>query len=62
MFVIYAHIIIRGDEPMTYKNIVSNYNSTKWLKAMKSKIDSMYQNEVRTLVDQPKGIKLMKCK
>ena len=32
-------------------------DSVKWLEAMKSEIDSMYQNQVWDLVDAPEGIK-----
>ena len=34
----------------------------KWLQAMKSKIQSMYDNQVWNLVDPPKGAKVIGCK
>ena len=34
----------------------------KWLQAMKSKMQSMYDNQVRNLVDPPKGAKVIGCK
>ena len=34
----------------------------KWLIAMKLEMDSMYENQVWTLVDPPKGIKPIGCK
>ena len=37
-------------------------DSVKWLEAMKSEIDSMYQNQVWHLVDTPEGIKPIGCK
>ena len=37
-------------------------DSVKWLEAMKSEIDSMYQNQVWDLVDAPEGIKPIGCK
>jgi hypothetical protein len=39
------------DEPATYKEAMEGPESEKWLEAMKSKIRSMYDNQVWTLVD-----------
>ena len=32
-------------------------NSERWFEAMKSKMDSIYDNQVWTLVDSPEGVK-----
>ncbi|GAA0148362.1 transmembrane signal receptor [Lithospermum erythrorhizon] len=37
-------------------------DSDEWLLAMKSEIDSMYHNEVWTLIDLPEGARLIECK
>ena len=37
-------------------------NSEKWLEAMKSEMESMYANQVWTLVDPPEGAKPIGCK
>ncbi|KAM1376187.1 hypothetical protein ACFX2F_037955 [Malus domestica] len=35
---------------------MSNIDSKRWQEAMKSEMDYMYQNQIWTLVDPPKGI------
>ncbi|KAK8686089.1 hypothetical protein V6N13_125116 [Hibiscus sabdariffa] len=50
------------DEPKTYQEAVSSPNSEKWLEAMRSKMDSMSNNQVWTLVEPPEGIKPIGCK
>ena len=37
-------------------------DSERWLEAMKSKMDSMYDNQVWILVDPPKVFKLIRYK
>src|SRR3954469_11640900 len=37
-------------------------NSTEWLKAMKSEMESMYENQVWDLVIPPEGVKPIECK
>ena len=37
-------------------------DSKRWIEAMKSKIDSIYDNQVWTLVDPPEGVKPIGCK
>ena len=54
--------IMDDDEPTTYKEVLSSNDKRKWLEAMKSEMDSMYQNQVWSLVDAPKGIKPVGCK
>ena len=51
-----------GCDPMNFKEAISDTDSTKWLEAMQSKMDSMYSNQVWTLVDQPEGIVPIGCK
>ena len=34
----------------------------RWLEVMKSKMDSMYDNQVWSLVDPPEGVKPIGCK
>ena len=50
------------DDPNTFDEVMSNIDSKKWLDAMKSEIDSMYSNQVWTLVDLPKDILPIGCK
>ena len=42
--------------------ILLHMNSSKWLKAMRIEMDSMYANQVWTLVDPPEGIIPIGCK
>ncbi|CAL8992914.1 unnamed protein product [Prunus brigantina] len=44
------------EDPLNYNEAMSDIDSHKWLGAMKSEMDSMYTNKVRTLVDPPLGI------
>lgn len=37
-------------------------DSEKWLKAMKSEIDSMHENQVCNLVDPPESVRPIECK
>ena len=41
---------------------MEDVNSRHWQKAMKSEIESMFNNKVWSLVDLPKGIKPIMCK
>ena len=56
-----AHII-ENDEPTTYLEAVMSSDSDKWLNIMKSKIDSIYANQVWTLVDAHEGVTPISCK
>ena len=38
------------------------FRSNEWLKAMKSEMESMYENQVWNLVDPPEGTKPIECK
>ena len=44
-------------EPTTYQEAIDSPDSEKWLKAMKSEMQSMYDNQVWTLIDPPEGLK-----
>ncbi|KAK8557647.1 hypothetical protein V6N12_009876 [Hibiscus sabdariffa] len=55
-------ILVDQDEPKTYQEAVSSPDSEKWLKAMRSEMDSMSENQVWTSVEPPEGIKPMRCK
>ena len=55
-------MLIENDEPTTYEEYLNSSESDRWLKAMKSEMDSMYTNQVWTLVDPPEGIKPIGCK
>ncbi|PKI50485.1 hypothetical protein CRG98_029129 [Punica granatum] len=44
------------DDPTTYEEAISDIDSSKWLEAMKSEMDSMSKNQVWDLVDPPEGI------
>ena len=55
-------LLIENDEPTTNEESLNNSEFDRWLKAMKSEMDSMYTNKVWTLVDPPEGIKPIGCK
>ena len=55
-------LIIENDEPTTFEESLNSSEFDQWLKAMMSDMDSMYMNQVWTLVDPPKGIKPIGCK
>ena len=50
-------LLIEDVEPTTYKESLNSLESDKWFITMKLKMDSMYTNQVWTLVDPPEGIK-----
>ena len=41
---------------------MDNPDSEKWLEAMKSEMQLMYDNQVWTLIDPPEGLKTIGCK
>ena len=45
-----------------YDESLNNLESDKWLDSMKLEIDSMYTNQLWTLVEPPEGIKPIGCK
>ena len=46
-------MLLDNNEPTSYGEAMVGLDSDKWLEAMKSKIGSMYENKVWTLVDLP---------
>ncbi|KAH1032308.1 hypothetical protein J1N35_044482 [Gossypium stocksii] len=44
------------DEPKTYQEVVASPDFEKWLEAIRSKMDSMSENQVWILVDHLKGL------
>ena len=46
-------MLLNHDEAMNYEEAMMSPDSAKWLEAMKSKMGSMYENKVWTLVDLP---------
>ncbi|KAK8539406.1 hypothetical protein V6N12_043032 [Hibiscus sabdariffa] len=65
VFLVTTHgdvILVDQDEPKTYQEAVTSPGSEKWLKAMRSEMDSMSENQVWTLVEQPEGVKPIGCK
>ena len=54
--------LVDQDEPTTYHEVMMSPDSEKWLKAMKSEMQSMYDNQVWNLVDPPEGAKAIGCK
>ena len=50
------------DEPSSYQEAISSPDSNRWLEAMKSEMQSMYDNHVWTLINPPNGLKTIGCK
>ena len=55
-------LLVDQNEPTTYQEVVLDPDSEKWLEAMKFEIQSMYDNQVWTLIDPPEGTKTIGCK
>ena len=55
-------LVIDDDDPTIYEESLNSSRYEKWLIAMKSEMDSMYTNQVWTLVDPPEKIKPTGCK
>ena len=57
------HDVIRmdHDEPTSYQEAISSPKSDRWLEAMKSEMQSMFDNQVWTLIDPPDGLKTIGC-
>ena len=47
---------------MNYKEAMMIPNPTEWIKAMKSEMESMYENQVWDLVIPPEGVRPIECK
>ncbi|KAL8136073.1 hypothetical protein AgCh_010609 [Apium graveolens] len=54
--------IIDDDDPVTYNEVMSSVDLEKWHSAMTSEMESMYINQVWTLVEAPEGVKPIGCK
>ena len=54
--------IFHVDDPTTYEEALLDKDSSRWLEAMKAKMDSIYANQVWSLVDPPKGVIPIGCK
>ncbi|KAI3813961.1 hypothetical protein L1987_18697 [Smallanthus sonchifolius] len=54
--------IVDSCEPINYKAAIKDAESDKWLDAMKSDIQSMYENQVWDLVDLPPDTKAKRSK
>jgi hypothetical protein len=50
-------LLLDNDEPTTYKEAMMGPDSVKWQEAMKSEIESMYENQVWNLIDPLEGVK-----
>ena len=46
-------MLLDHDEPTNYEEAMMSLDSSKWLKAMKSEMRSMYENKVWTLLTCP---------
>ena len=46
-------MLLDHDKPTNYEEAMMSPDSVKWLEAMKSEIESMYENKVWTLVELP---------
>ena len=49
-------------DPYTYEEAMNDIDAHHWVQAMKSKLDSMYSNQVWDLVKVPNSIKPVSCK
>ena len=50
------------NKPTTYREAIECPNLAKWLRAVESEMQSMYDNQVWTLVDPPESAKIIECK
>ena len=55
-------LIMDQSEPTSYQEAINCPDSKKWLEAMKSEMQSMYDNQVWTLIDPTDGLKTIGCK
>jgi hypothetical protein len=55
-------LFLDNDEPMTYTEAMMGLNFEKWLRAMKSEIESIHDNQVWNLVDPINGVRPISCK
>jgi hypothetical protein len=57
-----VNAIVENDDPATYDEVMMSPNSNKWHEAMKSEMESMYENQVWTLVELPNDRKAVENK
>ena len=55
-------MLLDHDEPMNYEEAMMSPDSAKWLEAMKSKMRSIYENKVWTLIDLPNDRRAIEIK
>ena len=55
-------MVVESDDPAMYDEAMMSPDSDKWFEAMKSKMGSMYENQVWTLVDLPNDRKAVENK
>ena len=55
-------LIVDQNEPTSYQEAINSPDSEKWLEVMKSEMQSMYDNQVWTLIDPTDGLKTIGCK
>ena len=55
-------LLMDQDEPKTYQEAIKGPDFEKWLEAMRSEMESIYTNQVQTLVNPPEWIKPIECK
>jgi hypothetical protein len=55
-------LLFDNNESMTYTEVMMGPDYEKWLGAMKSKIESMHDNQVWNLVDPIDGVRPISCK
>ena len=48
--------------PNNYNEVIQDKDVTLWQRAMNTEMESMYFNQVQTLVDAPDGVKPIGCK
>jgi hypothetical protein len=55
-------LLLNNDEPATYAEAMMDPDSEKWQATMRSKIDSMGDNQVWNFVNMPDGLIPIECK
>ena len=49
-------------DPYNYNEVIQDMDDTLYQKILNTEIESMYSNQIWSLVDPPDGIKLISCK
>ena len=55
-------LIVDQSEPTSYQEAINSPDSKKWLEAMKSEMQYMYDNQVWNLIDPTDSLKIIGCK